>query len=137
MTVTSLKLKSTIFPLAIFLSAAFLMPAYGSSLLTDEKSFAEKYRGLRILLQQVKTKEDAESLKPAIEEEISILSANQASGSAHFKSLSSEEKKLFIKKYQRNQFHCGEVTAVMNERRRIMLHPTLSGILRDTLNTIP
>ena len=47
------------------------------------------------------------------------------------------QQELFVKKFQNNRYHCGEVTQVMQERQRILLHPDLSDILRDLLNQIP
>ena len=101
------------------------------------KSYAEEYKPLRLLLEQVTNRETALKLKPKIEDQVIYLNSTQSSGSQLFESLSASEKKLFIKRFQNNRFHCSEVTSVMNERRRILLNPDLSFVLRDTLNQIP
>lgn len=103
----------------------------------SESSFAEKYKDLRILLQKVTSVELANRYKGRIDQEIDLLRKNQTTSSVDFKSLSKQEKKLFIKKFQQNRFHCGEVTGVANERRRIMLQPELANILRESLDRIP
>lgn len=110
---------------------------YAADFLDDEGSFAEKYKDLRILLQKVTTEDLAYIYKARIDYEINLLRANQTTSPVDFKSLSDTEKKIFIKKFQKNRFHCGEVTAVANERRRILLRPKLAKILRDSLNKIP
>lgn len=119
------------------LSIACFQSAYAIDLFDEDVSFAEQYKDLRILLQKVTSAELATSYKAQIDHEIDILRANQTTSPVEFKSLSDAEKKLFIKKFQQNRFHCGEVTAVADERRRILLHPELSSILRDSLNRIP
>jgi len=103
----------------------------------DEQSFALEYKELRTLLQKVTSKETALNYKPAIEEQINYLKQTQQTGNHTFNAMSESQQYLFIKKFQNNRFHCGEVTEVMAERQRILLHPELSGILRDLLNQIP
>ncbi len=102
-----------------------------------EKSFAEEYKNLRILLEKVTDPISAQKYKPVIEEEIQRLRQTQHSGGDFFNSLTNTEKKLFVKRFQQNRFHCGEVTQVMQERRRILFSPKLSLILADTLAKIP
>lgn len=130
-----MKLHLIIFTYICLIGSAYIhaTPAYAQG----GFSFAEEYKSLRVLLEKVTTRELAEKHKPAIEEEIAFLNATQTSGSEIFSSLSSAEKELFVKKFQNNRFHCGEVTSVMDERRRILLHPELSSVLRETLNKIP
>ena len=110
---------------------------HASAFLETEKSYAQEYRKLRILLEKVHDKNSALSLKTAIEKEIQHLSQNHQSGTEQFNTLSAEDKKLFIKKFQKNRFHCGEVTQVMEQRKRILFQPELSEILHDTLANIP
>lgn len=108
-----------------------------SSFLDAEKSFAEEYKNLRILLEKVQDKDSALLHKQAIESEIQLLNQNHRSGADQFKLLSAKEKDLFVKKFQQNRYHCGDVTQVMVERKRILFNPELSSILRDTLSRIP
>ena len=108
-----------------------------SSFLDTDNSFAEEYGELRALLASVQDKESALQYKLAIEQEIQHLNQNHQSGSKQFNLLSPQEKKLFIKKFQKNRYHCGNVTQVMMEARRILFDPELAIILRDTLAKIP
>ena len=108
-----------------------------ASFIDTEDSFAEEYKNLRILLEKVQDKETALQHKQAIEKEIKHLSSNNQSGADQFNSLSAQEKELFVKKFQKNHFHCGDVTQVMAERNRILLNAELSIILNDTLSKIP
>ena len=103
----------------------------------DEQSFALEYKELRILLQKVNNKQTAEKYKSAIERQILYLQRNQLKGEGTFESLPESQQQLFVKKFQNNRFHCGEVTQVMAERQRILLHPDLAKILRDLLDQIP
>ena len=103
----------------------------------DHQSFALEYKELRVLLQKVKSRETAIKYKPAIEQQISSLRQNQFSGESSFAAMSENEQTIFVKKFQNNRFHCGEVTQVMAERQRILLHPDLANILRNLLNQIP
>lgn len=102
-----------------------------------ESSFAEKYRDLHMLLQKVTSVELAIAYKNSIDHEIDILRSNQTTSAVDYNSLSAEEKKIFIKKFQQNTFHCGEVTGVANEKRRILLQPELADILRESLERVP
>lgn len=117
----------------LFLSTSVM----ASSFLDAEKSFAEEYKNLRILLEKVQDKDSALLHKQAIESEIQLLNQNHRSGADQFKLLSAKEKNLFVKKFQQNRYHCGDVTQVMVERKRILFNPELSSILRDTLSRIP
>ena len=108
-----------------------------TSFLDTDNSFAEEYKELRILLEKVTNKDSALLYKSAIENEIQQLNQNFRSGEDQFNSLSPADKKLFVKKFQKNRYHCGDVTQVMEERTRILFDPELSDILRDTLIQIP
>ncbi len=121
--------------LLVFLASASHLPA--SSFLESDNSFAEEYKNLRVLLNKVQDKDTALLHKQAIEKEIQYLSQNHQSGEDQFNSLSADEKKLFIKKFQKNRYHCGNVTRVMEERKRILFDPELAIILSDTLSRIP
>ncbi len=102
-----------------------------------QNSFAEQYSELAILLVKVRDTHSALAHKPMIESEIKLLQRNQSSGREFFDSLSDKDKKLFIRRFQNNRFHCSEVTQVMRERRRILLDPVLSEVLGETLANIP
>ena len=108
-----------------------------TSLFESEQSYAEEYRNLRILLEKVQDADSALLYKTAIENEIQILNQNQVAGGKQFHLLSKDEKKLFIKRFQQNRFHCGEVTQVMTEKRRILFEPSLAKILAEALANIP
>jgi hypothetical protein len=127
---------STIYLLLLFCLTSTTNIAASSFLKTDN-SFAEAYKNLRTLLEKVQDKETALLHKPAIENEIQRLSQNHQSGAEKFSSLSPHERKLFITKFQKNRYHCGEVTQVMVERKRILFNPELANILLDTLAEIP
>jgi hypothetical protein len=116
----------------------FILPVFaGETHSTDRESFAKEYATLKALLQKVRSKDSAKLYKPQIEQELDRLRSSQISGSEEFTSLSKNEKKEFIKKFQNNQFHCGEVTQVMEERRRILLNPELNEILGSLVQKIP
>ena len=109
-----------------------------ASMLTGPgESYAQEYENLKVLLQKVQSKKTALQYKQDIEKQIEYLNKNQKSGAENFNALSKEDKKFFIKKFQNNRYHCGEVTQVMNERQRILLNPELANILKDTLINIP
>ena len=103
----------------------------------SKTSFAQEYKELRLLLQKVTSEKTAITYKPEIQQQINRLKLNQATGEQSFSSMSKSQQKIFIQKFQNNRYHCGEVTQVMQERQRILLHPDLSAILRDLLNQIP
>ncbi len=92
---------------------------------------------MRVLLEKVQDKDTALLHKYAIQNEIQHLNQNHQSGADQFNALSPQEKKLFVKRFQKNRYHCGDVTQVMVERKRILFDPDLSIILRDTLSRIP
>ena len=131
---------SSLFVATIFIVATSLLNLnLASANLTeeDEQSFALEYKELRILLQKVNNQQTAEKYKPAIKQQILQLQHNQFAGEVTYESLPKSEQQLFVKKFQNNRFHCGEVTQVMAERQRILLDPKLSNILRELLDQIP
>jgi len=101
------------------------------------ESFAEEYAQLRELLEKVQNQESAVTYKSKIAAELDRLKSLQINGGQAFEALSGEEQQAFIQKFQNNQFHCGEVTQVMEERRRILLDPSLSEILSSLIKDIP
>ena len=126
-------------PLAFIIAFCILgVQSLNAHLLEEStSSFALEYRELRILLQKVDNEQAATTYKHAIKQQIERLKQNQATGEQSFASMSETEQQLFVKKFQNNRFHCGEVTQVMAERQRILLRPELSNILRDVLDEIP
>lgn len=114
-----------------------LVTAHAEDIPIANQSYAEEYGYLAKLLQQVQSRESAILYKPQIENELVKLKSSQMSGEHEFESLSISEQKAFIKKFQNNQFHCGAVTRVMEERRRILLDPDLSQVLSSLMNEIP
>ena len=124
----------TCLSLSIYASLTFasMFPDSG-----EGQSYAQEYNTLRQLLENVTSTETAIAYKQAIEKQINILKDNQPSGAENFNAMSKEEKKFFIKKFQNNRFHCGEVTQVMTERQRILLDTNLAEILEETLSKIP
>ena len=133
----NLAMKTIILFCLLLTSFISFSSLHASTFLETEKSYAQEYKKLRILLEKVQDKNSALLLKSAIEKEIQHLSQNHLSGTERFNTLSTEDKKLFIKKFQKNRFHCGEVTQVMQQRQRILFQPELSEVLRDTLSNIP
>ena len=135
-----IKYKLICFCASVYLTAVFIIaaPAAYAHLLEDtNSSFAQEYRELRILLQKVNTEQTAKTYRAAIQEQITRLKQNQVTGEQAFSAMPKAQQELFVKKFQNNRYHCGEVTQVMQERQRILLHPDLSVILRDLLNQIP
>ena len=109
----------------------------GEPISGEGESFAAEYAQLRQLLGKVQTKESAITYKSQIAQELERLKSSQINGGQAFDALSGEQKQAFIKKFQNNHFHCGEVTQVMEERRRILLDPDLSPILSSLMHKIP
>lgn len=123
--------------IVLILLAAVFSPAQAHLLEKNDSSFALEYKELRILLQKVVNEQTAVTYRSAIKQQIDKLKQNQITGEQTFSSLSESQQQLFVKKFQNNRFHCGEVTQVMQERQRILLHPDLSSILRELLDQIP
>ncbi len=122
----------------ITLSLLLVVPLYaGETIANNKDSFAKEYATLKTLLQKVKSRDSAELYKPQIEQELARLKSSQLIAGKEYDQLNQEEKKLFIKKFQNNQFHCGEVTQVMEERRRILLNPDLYEILGQLVQNLP
>ena len=121
-----------------FVSVAFAGESMTTeNIATEKESFAKEYETLKILLQKVKSKDSAVLYKPQIQQELDRLKSSQRSGDKEFSKLSNEEQQEFIKKFQNNHYHCGEVTQVMEEKRRILLNPDLNKILGPIVQNIP
>lgn len=126
--------------LAILLCALFTLPVAsfsGENVSGEKESFAQEYATLKELLQKVKSKDSALLYKPHIEQELARLKSSQIGGGDEFNTLSDEDKRKFIEKFQNNRYHCGEVTQVMKEKRRILLDPDLNQILGPLVQNIP
>ncbi len=119
------------------LSSLFTVQAESLHIQVQGQSFAEEYGHLRKLLSQVQSRESALAYKSQITAELDRLKSSQVNGGQAFAALSADEQQMFIRKFQNNQFHCGEVTQVMEERRRILLDPDLSEVLGTVIKDIP
>ncbi len=93
----------------------------GENISTDKESFAKEYAQLGILLGKVQDKKTAIEYKPQIVKELNRIKLSVGKQS-NFEALSPIEKKLFIKKFQNNNLHCGYVTKVIDERNRLLLN---------------
>jgi len=115
-----------------------LVCLFSSSILaSDSASFAGEYSHLSKLLTNVTDRNSAILYKSAISQELNRLKASQINGGEKFESLSEAEQKLFINKFQNNRNHCGYVTKVMQERRRILLNPETKVELETVLLEMP
>lgn len=101
------------------------------------KSFAQEYAHLGVLLEKVQDQQSAVKYKSQIAIELDKLKLSQSGGGDQFSLLPENEKKIFIKKFQNNHFHCDEVTKVMEERNRLLLHPETREVLGALLDSLP
>ena len=115
----------------------FAMAITTPALADAGESFAKEYANLRILLENVNNRDSAVAYQAKISLELNRLKTIQSSGEQKFHSLSAAQKKLFVKKFQNNRFHCSEVTKVMQERNRLLLNPETQEVLGKTLKLIP
>lgn len=93
----------------------------GEIIETDKDSFAKEYAQLGVLLEKVQDKKTAIEYKPQIIKELNRIKLSVGKQS-DFDKLSPVEKKLFVKKFQNNNLHCGYVTKVINEKNRLFLN---------------
>lgn len=111
---------------------------FSSSILADNSaSFAQEYSHLSKLLSNVIDRNSAILYKSAIFKELNRLKASQINGGKEFELLSEAEQKRFINKFQNNRNHCGYVTKVMQEQRRILLNPETKVELETVLREMP
>ena len=103
----------------------------------DTQSFAQQYEMLADLLSNVRDEQSALLYIDDIQEQVDFLARNQSSGEIAYNMLSRQEQALFVKQFQNNRYHCGAVTQVMHERRRILLDPELASLLKELLMKIP
>jgi len=128
--------KITIF-LYLFSQALFFAPiGYAGDIVeTDKESFAQEYQQLGVLLEKVHNKKTAVIYKPQIVNELARIQSSIGKQS-DFESLSEVEQKLFIKKFQNNNLHCGYVTKVMDERNRLLLNKETKNELGELLDQL-
>jgi len=123
--------------LYIFSQALFFVPASsaGEIIATDKESFAQEYQQLGLLLEKIHNKETAVIYKPKIVSELARIQLSIGKQS-DFDSLSTIEKKLFVKKFQNNNLHCGYVTKVLDERNRLLLNKEAKNELGELLDQL-
>jgi len=107
----------------------------GENIITDKESFAQEYAQLGLLLEKVQDKQTARLYKPQIIKELGRIKSSVGEQS-NFESLSPLEKKLFVKKFQNNNLHCGYVTKVANERNRLLLNKEAKNELGGLLDQL-
>jgi len=107
----------------------------GENITTDKDSFAKEYARLGLLLEKVHDKQTAIRYKPKIKSELDRIKAVTGKFS-NYESLSSVEKKIFVKKFQNNNLHCGYVTKVADERNRLLLNKEAKNELGSLLDQL-
>lgn len=107
----------------------------GENVITDKESFAQEYAQLGLLLEKVQDKQTARLYKPQIIKELSRIKSSVGEQS-DFENLSPIEKKIFVKKFQNNNLHCGYVTKVVDERNRLLLNKEAKNELGDLLDQL-
>ncbi|MDH3608280.1 MAG: hypothetical protein OEQ24_03425 [Gammaproteobacteria bacterium] len=107
----------------------------GENIITDKESFAQEYAQLGLLLEKVQDKQTARLYKPQIIKELSRIKSSVGEQS-DFENLSPIEKKIFVKKFQNNNLHCGYVTKVVDERNRLLLNKEAKSELGDLLDQL-
>lgn len=125
----------------IFIASIFLALFYasvvhtGETIETDKESFAKEYAQLGVLLEKVQDKQTAIDYKPEIIKELDRIKLSIGKQS-DFERLSPIEKKLFVKKFQNNNLHCGYVTKVINEKNRLLLNKEAKNELGGLLDQL-
>lgn len=107
----------------------------GENVITDKQSFAQEYDELGQILEKIQDKESAILYKPEIIQELDRIKSSVGKQS-DYESLSDKEKKIFVKKFQNNNLHCGYVTKVLVERNRLLLNKEAKAELGDLLNQL-
>ena len=107
----------------------------GENIITDKESFAQEYAQLGLLLEKVQDKQTARLYKPHIIKELDRIKSSVGEQS-DFENLSPIEKKLFVKKFQNNNLHCGYVTKVVDERNRLLLNKEAKNELGSLLDQL-
>ncbi len=107
----------------------------GENVFTEKESFAQEYAQLGLLLEKVQDKQTARLYKPKIIKELDRIRSSVGIQS-DYKNLSPIEKKIFVKKFQNNNLHCGYVTKVVDERNRLLLNKEVKNELGDLLDQL-
>ena len=123
------------FALIVLLILTMTTAYAGENIATEKESFAQEYDQLGQLLEKIQDKETAIIYKPEIIKEIDRIK-NSIGKQSDFDSLSENDKKIFIKKFQNNNLHCGYVTKVMNERNRLLLNKEAKAELGTLLDQL-
>jgi hypothetical protein len=107
----------------------------GENIVTDKESFAQEYAQLGLLLEKIQDEKTARFYKPQVIKELDRIRLSVGEQS-NYEALSPEERKLFIKKFQNNNLHCGYVTKVANERNRLLLNKEAKNELGELLDQL-
>lgn len=107
----------------------------GENVATDKESFAQEYAQLGLILEKIQDEATARLYKPQLIRELKRIKISVGEQS-NYEALSSEDKKLFIKKFQNNNLHCGYVTKVANERNRLLLNKGAKNELGELLDQL-
>lgn len=107
----------------------------GENVATDKESFAQEYAQLGLILEKIQDEATARLYKPQLIRELKRIKISVGEQS-NYEALSSEDKKLFIKKFQNNNLHCGYVTKVANERNRLLLNKGAKNELGELLGQL-
>ena len=107
----------------------------GENLISDKESFAQEYAQLGLLLEKIQDKQTARLYKPQIIKELDRIKTSVGQQS-DFENLSPIEKKIFVKKFQNNNLHCGYVTKVVDERNRLLLNKEAKNELGGLLDQL-
>jgi len=127
--------RSTKRYLAIWLLVFSPLVFAGENVITDKASFAQEYAQLGLLLEKVQDKQTARLYKPQIIKELNRIKSSVGEQS-DFENLSPIEKKIFVKKFQNNNLHCGYVTKVVDERNRLLLNKEAKNELGSLLDQL-
>lgn len=127
--------RSTRRYLAIWLLVFSPLVFAGENVITDKVSFAQEYAQLGLLLEKVQDKQTARLYKPQIIKELNRIKSSVGEQS-DFENLSPIEKKIFVKKFQNNNLHCGYVTKVVDERNRLLLNKEAKNELGSLLDQL-
>jgi|GEM_PF-2070420 len=132
----SIETSLTSFVLFIFAALLpFSLVLAGENTVTEKKSFAQEYNHLGQLLEKIQDRDTAIHYKSDIIKELGRIKASIGKQS-DYDSLTDEEKKVFVKKFQNNNLHCGYVTKVMNERNRLLLNKEVKSELGELLDQL-
>ena len=107
----------------------------GENIVTDKVSFAQEYAQLGLILEKIQDETTAKLYKPLVIKELDRIRLSVGEQS-NYETLSPQEKKLFIRKFQNNNLHCGYVTKVANERNRLLLNKGAKNEMGELLDRL-